>query len=86
MAYTSGGMHEALRDEWRPVFTRVPTDVREVRDFLQSLAVRWDVGGWETLGVEDFRVAAKRAKQSAPGPDGIGYRFWVVEDSAAPVA
>lgn len=35
---------------------------------------------------EDFRTAAKRAKQSAPGPDGIGYRFSAMEGSMAPDA
>lgn len=32
---------------------------------------------------ESFRLAASKARQTSPGPDGIGYRFGAVEESVA---
>lgn len=77
MARDPADMHQALWAARPPVFSRALTDVG------RNNAFRWEVDRSEIASVEDVRSAAERAKQSASGPGGIGYRLWAAEECVA---
>lgn len=79
-------MCEALRDAWLLVASRPPTDARATEAILRDHAVQWEGSQIDSQTAESFRAAALRARQTAPGPDGVGYRFWAVERSNAPAS
>ena len=71
-------MTAALREHWKPTFTRVHEafDDREAKAFLDRWSPDWSGERIPSPSLVDFMELLRRFKHSAPGPDGIPYAGW----------
>lgn len=77
-------MRDAIHGAWGPVLKLPSTSAGATGAILLDHAARWVDAQVDSPTAESFRLAASRARQSAPGREGIAYRFWAVEGSVAP--
>lgn len=74
-----------LRDHWAPTFAEspmCPVAARRLAPFVRPIP---DGISWHAT-VQDMQAVMERARDSAPGPDGIRYcAYAVVSDVAAPI-
>lgn len=72
---TGEGIFNAIRKHWAPVFTAPIGDLAVARRLLAQHAVPWDCEFAAPLA-QDFERRLRRAPNSAPGLDGLGYEAW----------
>ena len=65
-----------LKKFWGSVFSDKAIDVDEAATFLQSFAVKLAIPEHAIPTVAAIQAFLRKAKHSAPGPDGIPYRCW----------
>ena len=73
---TVNGITDALRNAWAPVFAKISTPSVNMQATLDAWAQRLDTSSMKIPDVEDYAYAAKAAKPSATGPDGLPYSAW----------
>ena len=74
----SQGIAAALKSHWSPTFTACHSDFSpsSANDFLAEWGLRWNLEEVAPPCFDDVAWCAKKAKQSAPGPDGLPYIAW----------
>ena len=66
----------ALASHWGPVFTAQPVDTEGGLRYAHTHLAPWDFSTVREVRISDFVIFLRRARASAPGPDGISYGFW----------
>eukprot|EP00959_Pyramimonas_sp_CCMP1952_P249366 5212575-Pyramimonas_sp.AAC.1 len=64
-------MAASLRNHWGPVFAPRPVSRRHLNAYLDKHVKRFDVSDVAPPTVHSIARAIKRAKPTAPGPDGL---------------
>jgi hypothetical protein len=76
IAETADHKADELRKFWGQVFAEKTINVREAEEFLNKFAVKLNIPGDAIPTTATIKSFLKKAKHSAPGPDGIPYRCW----------
>ena len=66
----------ALRNHWRPTFSDPGKSVTLAAKFLKRFVQQVPIGIDWILDFETFAKMLLAAGDSAPGPDGVSYKFW----------
>eukprot|EP00959_Pyramimonas_sp_CCMP1952_P125342 2620686-Pyramimonas_sp.AAC.1 len=70
-------MHSASLNHWGPVFAAKTVSNSAVSECLDNVFPRRPLLDPPLPGEEELLRAARRAGDSAPGPDGLPYRAWI---------
>jgi hypothetical protein len=74
----SEGIATSLQQHWAPTSTAPhhDFDANEARSFLGQFGLKWNLESVPPPDVVDVDSVTRRAKISAPGPDGLPYIAW----------
>ena len=68
---------DKLRKFWGQVFAEKKISIDEAEEFLNKFAVELNIPGEAIPTTASIKAFLKKAKHSAPCPDGIPYRCWL---------